>query len=140
MITIALTVRDFMQELITIDANEPVVEVAKTMGDKKISSVVVEEDGKLVGIITERDIVRRVDALCEDLKNMKCREIASSPLIAIRSDAAIYEATRLMEEKNVKKLLVTNNGEEIVGIVSMTDLLRPTTAIFDVIDIMRQFI
>lgn len=140
MIIIALTVRDFMQELITIDANEPVVEVAKTMGDKKISSVVVEEDGKPFGIITERDIVRRVDALCEDLKNMKCREIATSPLIVINSEAKIHEATRLMEDKGVKKLLVKNNGEEIVGIVSMTDLLKSVTAIFDVIDVMKQFI
>ena len=139
MITITLTVRDFVQELITIDASEPVMEVAKAMAENKISSVVVTEDGKPSGIITERDIVIRVDAQCEELKEIKCKEIASSPLATIDSEAAIFEATRLMEEKKVKKLLVTNSAGQIVGIVSMTDLLKSVTAIFDVIDVMKKF-
>jgi CBS domain-containing protein len=139
-IGIALTVKDFMRELITIDGNEPVVEVAKTMHERKISSVVVLDNGKPFGIITERDIVIRVDAQCEELKEVKCKEIASSPLLTINFDAKIHDATRLMEEKNVKKLLVTSNGGQIVGIVSMTDLLKSVTAIFDVIDVMKKFI
>lgn len=139
MIAITLTVRDFVQKLITIDANEPVVEVAKTMAENKISSVVVTEGGKPFGIITERDIVIRVDAQCEELKEIKCKEIASSPMLTIESGAAIFEATRMMEEKNVKKLLVTDGSGQIIGIVSMTDLLKSVTAIFDVIDVMKQF-
>lgn len=135
----ALTVREFVQELITIDADKPVVEVAKAMAENKISSVVVTEDGKPLGIITERDIVIRVDAQCEELKEIKCKEIASSPMVTIESSAPIFEATRLMEDKRVKKLLVTNGGGEIIGIVSMTDLLKSVTAIFDVIDVMKQF-
>ena len=128
-----------MQELITIDADEPVVEVAKTMAENKISSVVVTVDGKPSGIITERDIVIRVDAQCEELKEIKCKEIASSPMLTIESGAPIFEATRLMEDKSVKKLLVTNGAGQIIGIVSMTDLLKSVTAIFDVIDVMKQF-
>jgi CBS domain-containing protein len=108
--SITLSVRDFIQELITIDANEPVVQVAKTMAENKISSVVVTEDGKPFGIITERDIVIRVDAQCEELKEIKCKEIASSPMLTIDSGAPIFEATRLMEDKKVKKLLVTNGA------------------------------
>lgn len=135
-----LTVRDFIQELVTIDGNEPVVEVARTMAENKISSVVVTKEGEPFGIITERDIVVRVDAQCEELKEIKCIEIASSPLVTIDSGAAIYEATRLMEEKRVKKLLVTSNGgQQIIGIVSMTDLLKSVTALFDVIDVMKRF-
>ena len=139
MITIALTVREFVQELITIDGDKPVVEVAKTMAENKISSVIVTQDGKPFGIITERDIVIRVDAQCEELKEIKCREIASSPMVTIESGAPIFEATRLMEDKGVKKLLVTDNSGQIIGIVSMTDLLKSVTAIFDVIDVMKQF-
>jgi CBS domain-containing protein len=128
-----------VQELITIDENEPVVEVAKTMAENKISSVVVTSKGEPYGIITERDIVIRVDAQCEELKKIKCKEIASSPMVTIDSGAPIFKATRLMEEKHLKKLLAVNSAGEVIGIVSMTDLLKSVTAIFDVIDVMKQF-
>lgn len=129
-----------MHELVTINIDESALEVANVMAEKGIGSVIVEEGGEPAGIITERDIISKVSAKGLDPKDMKCRDVMSSPLMTIGAEAKLYEATRLMEEQKVKKLLVEDKSGQIVGIVSMTDLLKPVTAVFDVMDIMRKFI
>ncbi|MBU2559259.1 CBS domain-containing protein [archaeon] len=135
-----LTVRDVTHDLIIIDAGESVFEATKKMSEKKIGSIIVEENGKPTGIISERDVITRANARDLDLKETKCREIMSAPLIKVSSRAGLHEATHLMEENNVKKLLVTDNDGKIVGVVSMTDLLRPVATVFDLVDMMRKFI
>lgn len=135
-----LTVKDVMHEIITININKSALEAAQKVSEKKMGSVIVELGGEPTGIITERDLISAISVTGPDLKKMKCGDIMSSPLMTIATGARLYEATQLMEEKKVKKLLVRNQAGKIVGIVSMTDLLKPVTAIFDAIDIMRQFI
>ena len=100
----------------------------------------MDENGKPTGIISERDVIARANARDLDLKETKCREIMSSPLISVSSMAGLHDASHLMEDNNVKKLLVTDNDGKIIGVVSMTDLLKPVATVFDLVDLMRKFI
>lgn len=135
-----LSVKDVMHRLMTINAEESVFVAVQMMSDKNVGSIIVEEDGKPVGIITERDIVGKISARGLDPKDVRCKEIMSPSLITVSSGAGLQQATQVMDDNNIKKLLVVDQAGKIVGIVSMTDLLRPITAMFDAMEILKRFV
>lgn len=135
-----LAVKDVMHDLISIDINESVFEATKKMSERKIGSIIVEEKGKPAGIITERDVITRANARNLNLNELRCREIMSYPLITVNLEAGLHDASHLMYDNNFKKLLVTDQEGKIIGIVSLTDLLKPVATMYDIIEAMRQFI
>jgi CBS domain-containing protein len=122
------TISDFMRKRIeTIGESEPVQVSARTMKDKNISSLlIVDKDGKPVGLITERDLVRKVCVRDIHASIMTNKEIMSSPLITIDSKESPSMAADLMLQKNVRHLLVvdTRNANEPVGLVTPLDFTR----------------
>jgi CBS domain-containing protein len=124
----ATTIRDFMRKRIeTIRVAESVQETAKKMKEKNISSLlVVDKDNKPIGLITERDLVRKVcigDVPPSAITNKK---LMSSPIITIDSKESPSIAADLMLQKNVRHLLVvdTDNDDRPVGIVTPLDFTR----------------
>jgi CBS domain-containing protein len=125
------TLRDFMRKkLITIEESASVQEAANRMKDKNVSSlVVVDEIGRPLGLITERDLVRKVcthDVFTSKLIN---KEIVSSPLISIDSNSSASEAVDTMLRNNVRHLLVVDSESseglsKPVGIVTPLDFTR----------------
>jgi CBS domain-containing protein len=125
------TLSDFMRKkLITIKESASVQEAANRMKDKNVSSlVVVDEIGRPLGLITERDLVRKVcihDVTASKLIN---KEIMSSPLITIDSNLSTSEAADMMLRNNVRHLLVvdseTSEGlNKPIGIVTPLDFTR----------------
>lgn len=109
--------------VITIDKNGSVYEAAKTMSEKGIGCVVVTENGKPVGIATERDILQRVVAKDLDASKVVMKDIMTKPLITINGSMPIINAIRVMEKNNVRRLLIVEKGR-LVGIVTQRDLLR----------------
>ena len=111
----------------TIGESEPVQVTARTMKDRNISSLlIVDKDGKSVGLITERDLVRKVCIRDVHVSTMTNKEIMSSPLITIDSKESPSRAADLMLQKNVRHLLVvdTSNADKPVGIVTPLDFTR----------------
>jgi CBS domain-containing protein len=94
-----------------------------------IGSVVVTENGKPVGMLTERDIMKRVcpQELCS--RKITVGEIMSKPLVTIEADAKLGEAALLMMDKGIRRLLVVEKGE-VVGIVTQKDVMRGTLDTF----------
>ena len=127
----AETLRDFMRKkLITIEESASVQEAANRMKDKNVSSlVVVDEIGRPLGLITERDLVRKVcthDVFTSKLIN---KEIVSSPLISIDSNSSASQAVDMMLQNNVRHLLVvdseTSEGlNKPIGIITPLDFTR----------------
>ena len=125
------TLRDFMRKkLITIEESASVQEAANRMKDKNVSSlVVVDEIGRPLGLITERDLVRKVcthDIFTSKLIN---KEIVSSPLISINSNSSASQAVDMMLQNNVRHLLVvdseTSEGlNKPIGIITPLDFTR----------------
>lgn len=119
-------VADIANELITISGDASIKEAAEVMLKHSIGSIVVVEDGSPVGIVTKSDLLSRVLVECRNPMECKAREVMSSPLIWVKEDTPILEAMRIMKNKKIRRLLVSD-GEKIVGIVSETDMVRAVT-------------
>lgn len=110
------------RKLVTTETiDEPIVAM-QVMTKKDIGSVVVTKDGKPVGILTWKDIIRRVYPEGR-YRKVTAEEIMSKPLITIEADAYLGKAEKIMTDEGIRRLLVVDNGE-IVGIVTQKDLMR----------------
>lgn len=112
-----------VREVITIDENALVKEAAETMNKFEIGSIIAVKRRKATGIITERDLLKRIVAEGKSAKRTRVKEIMSRPLFFIAPDTDVEEAARLMFEKKIKKLAVMDKNR-LVGIVSLTDIAR----------------
>jgi CBS domain-containing protein len=110
----------------TIDITENAQTAAKKMKDKRISSVLVIDRAKSeepVGIVTERDLVRRICAEGTSSKEVSIREIMSSPIATIEKQATVETAADLMLSNKVRHLLVVSEeNRKPVGIIAPSDL------------------
>jgi CBS domain-containing protein len=123
---ISATVKDIAtRKLIVVDENDSVYDAVVMMTTEDIGAIVVASVREPVGILTERDLMKKVVLEERDPKNTKVGEVMSKPLITIRSDASFGEATQLMQERKIRRLLVEDDGK-IVGIITQRDLERGT--------------
>jgi len=109
--------------IITIDESKSTFEAAKMMADNNRGSVVVTKGGKGVGIITERDIMRRVVAKSLNPAFTKVKDVMTSPPITIEQERPLREAIDLMNRKGLRRMLVTEKGE-IVGVFTLRDIVK----------------
>jgi CBS domain-containing protein len=126
---VSLKVEDVMvREVVTISENASVKEAAGIMNQFEIGSIIAVRRGKAIGIITERDLLKRVIAEGMDAKKTRVKDIMSSPLVVIAPGTELEEAMRLMFEKKIKKLAVVEQ-KRLVGVVSLTDIASCQPAI-----------
>jgi len=119
-----LKVEDVMvREVITIDENATVKEAAEIMNKFEIGCLIAVRKGKAVGIITERDLLKRVVAEAKDVNKTRVKDIMSSPLVVVEPTLELEEAVKLMFQMKIKKLPVVE-GKRLVGLVSLTDIAR----------------
>jgi CBS domain-containing protein len=116
------TVRDVMTENPkTVEASATLEDAAKIMAGEDIGNVLVVENGEVQGIVTDRDIVVRAIAKGKDPGDTSVREVASTDLEQLSPDDSVEDAIRKMEQADVRRLPVVENGKP-VGIVSLGDL------------------
>jgi CBS domain-containing protein len=122
-----ITVKELMkQDLVTVPYGTSIAEVAGIMRQGKIGSVFVRLEGRMVGIVTETDIVREVVGTDRSPAAISAEEVMSSPIVGIEERCLLTEAADLMERHGTRHLAVTKSGE-IVGVVSVRDLLYPVS-------------
>jgi CBS domain-containing protein len=112
-----------VREVITIDENLTVKEAAEVMNKFEIGCLIAVRKGKAIGIITERDLLKRVVAEARDANKTKVKDVMSSPLVVVEPSTDLEEAIRLMFQMKIKKLPVVD-GKRLVGLVSLTDIAR----------------
>lgn len=118
----AMIVQDAMnKEVKTIAETSTVREAAERMREFRIGSLIVVKDSRLVGILTERDILDKVVAEALDSSTLKVKDIMTKEVVMISPDKDISTAAELMVEKRVKKLPVLQ-GKKLVGIITATDV------------------
>jgi len=110
------------KNVLTVDKSTSLQQAALNMRKSNIGCVIVTEDTKPIGIITERDFVTKVAAEGRPLFT-DIYQVMSSPLITINPEETIWEAAEMMKEKGINKLAVKKN-EKIVGIVTATDIVK----------------
>ena len=123
-----LTVEDVMVEkVIAVDVRDTVKYGAKLMSVLGIGCVVVLEEGGVVGIVTERDLIQRVIVDSANPEVTRIKEIMSSPPIVVGRSLALEKAVELMFEHGIKKLPVVervNDKFKLVGLITLTDIAR----------------
>ena len=117
-------VRDVMSSpVVSVLPTDSVFEAASRMMSHGVGAVVVESGGRPEGIVTERDLIKRVLIEGKDPKRVACREIMSRPLVTIDPDASILKAVTLMKEKEIRRIVVVKGGR-MVGIVTEKELIK----------------
>ena len=121
-----LTISDILRKkLESIEEMTSVQEAAKKMKDKNVSSlVVVDMNGKPQGLVTERDLVRKVCINDVHTSTVTNKEIMSAPLITIKSASSPSIAADMMLKNNVRHLLVIDNVNKLIGIITPLDFTR----------------
>lgn len=119
------TVSEIMErKVLAVEMNTTAKECAKALTRRRVGCVVVVRAKAAIGIVTERDLVRKVMADLMDPSKVLVRDIMSTPLITITPEATMTKAAELMAEYGVRRLVVINKEGGLAGIVSSTDLAK----------------
>ena len=118
-----MQIKELMHNATKLSSDTTISEAAKIMDKKSIGSVLIEENGKVIGIMTERDILRKIVAKGKNPDELRIKHIMSSPLITIDADEDVLEASKKMDEHRIRRLVVTQNGE-IIGKVTANSIAR----------------
>jgi CBS domain-containing protein len=130
MFNINVRVRAFMNtKPVTLEMGSTVREAVKTMVEKEIGSVLIAKGGVPVGIITERDILRRLVYPAETLEK-SVEELMTTPLITVGPLATLGEAAEIMVQRKIRRLPV-KEGDKIVGMITQRDLQRALMETFN---------
>ncbi|HEX8734527.1 MAG TPA: CBS domain-containing protein [Pyrinomonadaceae bacterium] len=118
--------REIMTRNVTTATRDMSVQaVAALMRDGDMGSLPVVENGKLVGIITDRDIVVRAVAEGRDAATL-IGDVMTTEIFAVRAEDFVFEAIRLMGDKQVRRVPVINENNELAGIIAMADVALET--------------
>jgi CBS domain-containing protein len=99
--------------------------ISNLMKKGKVSSIIIiDQNSEPIGIITERDIVRRVISDDKDPKITKATDIMSRPLITVKEDTDLYDVSKKMVKHKIRRLPVVNDNNTLVGIVTVTDIIK----------------
>jgi signal-transduction protein with cAMP-binding, CBS, and nucleotidyltransferase domain len=124
-----MTVKSIVRPILSLEKQKSSKEGAETMVKNNIGSVVVSDSGKFVGIVTERDLVKKVIAVGKDPTKTTLGEVMSAPLVTIETDRGLGEATSLMLQRGIRRLIAVENGK-IIGIFSQRDLQQKVDEVF----------
>jgi CBS domain-containing protein len=111
-------------EVWSIAPDATVFEAVSLMAEKNVGALLVVEDGRLVGIISERDYTRKVMLRGKRSRETQVREIMSTELTTVPPRESVDDCLRFMTEKRVRHLPVVNGNGEIRGVISIGDLVK----------------
>jgi CBS domain-containing protein len=114
-------------EIFSISPEATVFEAIELMANKNIGALLVLEEGKLVGLLSERDYTRKVMLRGKRSRETQVREIMSSDLTVVHSREPVENCMRMMTDKRIRHLPVVD-GETIRGVISIGDLVKWTIA------------
>ena len=122
-----VTVSELMtKNLVTVPAGTSAADAARVMNERHVGSVFIEQNDRVVGIVTESDIVRKVVGENRPVHFVPVESIMSSPVISLDEQRSITEAADLMQQYRTRHLGVLHSGA-IVGVLSVRDLLQPVS-------------
>ncbi len=109
------------RRIISVSKKEKLLKAIEIMMENHISCVVVIEDNKPAGIVTERDITR---AVTENRVSENVEEIMTSSVITAHKNVNLYDAKKLMAKNNFRRLIIVDSGDNVIGIITQTDIMR----------------
>lgn len=120
-----MRVRDLLaRELVAVDADAPLHTIADQMRTQDVGMIPILSGGKVVGVVTDRDLVLRVLAPISEPAIMTAWDVMSRDPICIDEEATIDRAAEVMQERRVRRLVVLRNDGKPIGVVSLSDMSR----------------
>lgn len=123
------------RDLIIVDENTSIWEVAKIMKEKDIGFIPVSSENKIIGVITDRDIVCNAISNKSDL-NKPIKDYFTKKVISVNEDDNISKILNTMRKNKVKRVLVQNDNKKLTGIISFSDILNNNE--FDLLNTMKE--
>jgi CBS domain-containing protein len=115
-------------QVFAIGPNEWVFDAIQEMADKEVGALLVMAEGKLLGIISERDYARKVILQGRASKETRIEEIMTTQVVFGHEDQTIEECMAIMTEKRVRHLPILNEAKDVVGVISLGDLVKSMLA------------
>lgn len=126
---ISLMVESIMvKKVVTFKPTDQVVDIAKVMSKNKISCVVIVKNKKPIGLLTERDVIKKIVSKNLSTVDLKAKDIMTTKLMTISSKENIFRAAHLMQKKHIRRLPVVDKGK-LVGLITETDVVKAMTRI-----------
>ncbi len=122
MTTVQEILRNKGKDVVSIEASESVQAAARLMNERKIGGLVVTAEGSMVGIVTERDVMRRVVAEPLDSAATTVSEVMTSPVATCRPDTPLKECIGVMTRNRIRHLPVVDH-QGVCGIITQGDIL-----------------
>jgi CBS domain-containing protein len=110
--------------VLRVDADSSVLDAVRRMVEFNVGSLLVTDHGRDIGIVTERDYLRRVTLEGRDERETLVREIISSPLVVVTPQTTVEECMALMTDRRIRHVPVVGADGEVVGLVSIGDLVK----------------
>lgn len=109
-------------EVVTANEETSIAELARTMRERVVGSVVITDGDSPVGIVTDRDLVMRVLAEETNPTDQTARDVMSTDLCSVGPEAGFYEAAEVMSENGIRRLPICDENDDLVGIITADDL------------------
>jgi signal-transduction protein with cAMP-binding, CBS, and nucleotidyltransferase domain len=121
-----MSLKNFKDQLnnVTCEQDASISEVARKMKDEDVGTVLVAEEGKPLGFITDRDLVTRCLVENGDLENVEIKKVMSKPVHTIQEEASILDLIEEMGEKKIRRLCVVDSSGKTLGVISMADIFE----------------
>lgn len=117
---------------VTVGPGATVFAAAQVMVERNVGAATVVDGTRLLGIVTERDLMQRVIAADRDPRTTSVRDVMSSPALSIGLNTSVAEAAALMRDKHIRHLVVVDDGQKVVGILALRYVL------YDMLDDMER--
>ena len=111
------------EEVVTASPSTSLTELAKIMEEEDVGSVVIVEENRPRGIVTDRDITIEAVARGEDPTSVTAEDVMSEDLVTVDADSGIFDVIRTMEESNVRRIPAVDSDGDLAGIVAFDDLV-----------------
>ncbi len=105
-----------------VEATTPVLTIAKKMRDLDVGAIPIGENDRLIGMVTDRDIVLRAVAEGKPSDKLTARDVMSKGIVYCRDTEAVEDAVRIMEQKQIRRLPVLDENKRMVGMLSLGDV------------------
>jgi len=119
--------RDKGDQVWSIEPDVPIIEALRKMAEKRVGALLVMEDDRLVGIVTERDYARKVALEERSSRQSLVREIMSTSVLCVKPERTVHECMALMSDKRARHLPVLDH-KKVVGVISIGDLVQAIIA------------
>jgi CBS domain-containing protein len=111
----------------SVDPEAPVLEAVKRMAEHGVGALLVMQEDKLVGLLSERDYARKVVLLGRASASTKVREIMSSPVISVTRDQSVHDCMQIINDRRIRHLAVVEH-DKVLGLISIGDCARAMLA------------